>query len=360
MKTLRVQLAERSYSIEIGAGALAELGRLVAQHVDPSSAIVVTDENVARLYAERATQSLESQGIRCAKVVLPAGEEGKGLGTVSRLLDEIFDIGIDRRSAVVALGGGVVGDVAGFAAAVALRGVDYVQVPTTLLAQVDSSVGGKTGVNHATGKNLIGAFWQPRLVVIDPASLETLPRRELLAGVAEVVKYGVIWDAELFGELEERHEALLALDESYVSDVVARCCEIKAEVVSRDEREGGLRAILNFGHTVGHAIENDTGYGELLHGEAVSIGMVAAGRLAASLGMWAESEAGRLESLLERFGLPISIPGRDPARIRELMTRDKKTRGGTLRMVLPERMGSVTVVDAPDEALLARALKGIF
>jgi len=360
MKSLRVQLAERSYSIEIGAGALSELGPLVAEQVQPSSAIVVTDENVAGLYAERATQSLESKGLRCAKVVIPAGEEHKGLATVSSLIDQLFDVGVDRRSVVVALGGGVVGDVAGFASAVALRGVDYVQAPTTLLAQVDSSVGGKTGVNHATGKNLIGAFWQPRLVVIDPASLGTLPRRELLAGIAEVVKYGVIWDAEFFGELEERHADLLALDEEFVARVVHRCCEIKAEVVSRDEREQGLRAILNFGHTVGHAIENDSGYGELLHGEAVSIGMVAAGRLAAALGMWTESEAGRLESLLQAFGLPVDLSGRDPARIRELMTRDKKTRDGTLRMVLPERMGAVTVVEAPEEAAIDRALKGIF
>ncbi len=360
MTTVKVELGERSYPIEIAQGALDRLGTVVAGALSASSAFVITDANVGPLYAGRAEASLKAAGIDCRIIEHPLGEKRKDLHTIGELYDRVFEAGIDRHACIVALGGGVVGDMAGYVAATILRGVACVQVPTTLLAQVDSSVGGKTGVNHqVAGKNMIGAFHQPSAVAIDPDVLSTLDDRQLKAGIAEIVKTAVIWDSELFDRLEANPDGLLSLDPEFVIETVAACCRIKAEVVSRDEREGGLRAILNFGHTVAHALEIDSGYGTLLHGEAVAVGMVAAGRLGARLGMWPDGDAKRLEGLLDSFGLPTRHKPHEPGRVLALMRRDKKASKGELRMVLPVGVGQVETRGEIDEEALLEVLREI-
>src|SRR5690242_9636105 len=270
--------------------------------------LVVSDEHVAPLYAERVRDAMEGCGVDPDVLVLPAGEAHKHLDAVSKIFDALAQLGATRDACVIALGGGVVGDIAGFAAACWMRGIDFVQFPTTLLAMVDSSVGGKTGVDHPAGKNLIGAFHQPRAVVADLGTLATLPDRELRAGLAEVVKTACIGDADFFGWLEAHADALLAADTEILTHAIARCCRFKAGVVERDEREAGERALLNFGHTFGHAIEAQAGYGTLLHGEAVAVGMLLAARLSVRLGMADENDTQRLRALLQAFGLPLELP----------------------------------------------------
>jgi 3-dehydroquinate synthase len=349
-RVVRVRLGRRSYEIGIGEGRLDRLGRALASLGPFSRAVLVTDTNVRALYGERAERAVAEAGIPCTTIGVPPGERTKAAGALVRLWDGMLDAGVDRRSVVVALGGGVVGDLAGFAAATVLRGIALVQVPTTLLSQVDSSVGGKTGIDRPRGKNLVGAFWQPAAVEIDPGTLSTLPDRELRAGLGEVVKTGVIRSEALFERLESRAEALLRKDAAALGEVVARSCKVKAKVVGKDERdESGERAVLNLGHTVGHAIEAAAGYERILHGEAVAVGMVAAGRIALRLGLWDEEAEERVERLLARFGLPVDLGGlglSEDEIMRHLLS-DKKAVGGKLYFVLPEELGFASLQREP-------------
>jgi 3-dehydroquinate synthase len=350
MREVTVSLGERSYPILVGAGLLADCAPL-ATLASGRMVAVVTDSNVAALHARPVAAGLRSHAASVVEVVLPAGEANKTWDTLNRIFDALLAARFDRDALVVAVGGGVVGDMAGFAAAVYQRGIDFVQVPTTLLAQVDSSVGGKTGINHPLGKNMIGAFHQPRLVVIDVATLATLPDRELSAGLAEVVKHGAIADAAYFDAVAAALPALRAKDPAALAGAVARSCEIKASVVERDEREGGLRAILNFGHTFGHAIEAGLGYGEWLHGEAVGAGMVMAADLSRRLGLVDDTSARRLREVVEAAGLPVRGPAWPAARYVELMSVDKKAKQGTPRFVLLDGLGRATVRKVPDAPL---------
>ena len=340
-----IALGERSYPIFIGAGLIADRDVLAA-NIAARDVLVVTNRTVAPLYLDAFTSVLgESMpGRRASAVVLPDGESYKTLDSLALILDALIEARMNRDAAVIALGGGVVGDMAGFAAACYQRGIDYVQVPTTLLAQVDSSVGGKTAVNHPKAKNMIGAFHQPRCVLADTATLATLPRREYLAGIAEVVKYGFACDREFLGWLELNVDALLARDEVAVIHAIRRCCEIKAAVVGVDEREQGLRAILNFGHTFGHAIETATGYDTWLHGEAVAAGMMIATDLSERLGWIAAADRDRVGDLLRRFGLPLQAPRIGAQRAAQLMGMDKKVLAGKLRLVLLRKLGEADVV----------------
>lgn len=353
---LRVPLLDRSYDIEIGGALLEGLGARVVERMGRRKALVVTDGNVAPLYLERVEASLRAAGIGVSSVVLPAGETTKSVARLAEVWSAALAARIDRRGMVVALGGGVIGDLAGFAAASYLRGVDFVQVPTTLLSMVDSSVGGKTGINLPEGKNLVGAFHQPALVLADLETLGTLPEREFAAGMAEVVKYGVIRDAELFGRIEVRVEAVRARDAEELRHLVERSCAIKAEVVGEDEREGGLRAILNFGHTLGHAIENVAGYGEYLHGEAISIGMFFAARLSERRHGFAAADTERLGRVLAGFGLPTSWEGLSWGSLFEAMTLDKKAADARPRFVLARRLGEVGLPEEVGEV----ELRGVF
>lgn len=337
----RVELGDRSYDIVCGSGVLEGLGGAVAELRPGPKVALVTNDTVRGLYGEAVEKPLGDAGLSVLTVSIPDGEEYKSLLWAEKILTEMLSAGLDRGSVVVALGGGVVGDIAGFAASLYMRGIRFVQVPTTLLSQVDSSVGGKTGVNHPLGKNMIGTFWQPSLVWIDVDTLMTLPERELLAGAAEVIKYGVIWDPAFFDFLCEGREELLSLDAGTLTSVIMRSCQIKAEVVSLDEREAGLRSVLNYGHTIGHAIEAVAGYGELHHGEAVAIGMNAEARLAESLGILAAEDAGRIRALIEAYGLPVELPPEAGAEaLLKAMEIDKKALSGKLRFTLPERVGS--------------------
>ncbi len=335
-REVSVHLGSRSYSVRVGAGLLDEAVGLIGELASGGRCILVTDTNVDRIYGERLA-GLPGDPLR---VVIEAGEPSKTLATVERIYDAALSAGIERSAVVVALGGGVVGDVAGFAAATLLRGLRVVMIPTTLLAQVDSSVGGKTGVNRPQGKNLVGAFHQPSLVIADPLVLETLPEREYRAGLAEVVKTAVILDAELFDLLESRTGEIGRRDPELMTDVVARCVELKAMVVERDEREGGLRRILNYGHTVGHAIEQATDYGRYLHGEAVAMGMVAAARISTRLGAATGEDADRIVRLLAALGLDTEIPeDLSDERLERAMAHDKKSVGGRIAFVVNEGIG---------------------
>ena len=347
--TLSVALGARSYPIVIGDGLLGG-GYDLVQHIRGRQCLIVSNETVAPLYLDAVAACLS--GVRVESVVLPDGEAHKTLPTVSGVLDALVAARAGRDVAVVALGGGVVGDIAGFAAASYMRGVDFLQVPTTLLAQVDSSVGGKTGVNHSAGKNLIGAFHQPRGVLIDTLTLASLPERELAAGLAEVIKYGAIVDAGFFAWLEAHIDGLVERDRDLLAAAIARSCELKAEVVSEDEREAGRRAILNFGHTFGHAIERCQGYGEWLHGEAVAAGMVMAARLSGL----PEADVGRLSDLLCRAGLPVSPPAVGSDRLLDAMGHDKKVLQNRLRFVLLGEIGRAFVSSDYDADRLERIL----
>jgi 3-dehydroquinate synthase len=361
MRVVKVQLGSRSYSIQIGRGLLPRLGRECARQSMGARCAVISDEQVARLYGKAALSSLAESGFDPVLITIPAGEAGKSLGSVQGCYDQLAAHRLERGSFVVALGGGVVGDLAGFVAATYLRGIPFVQAPTTLLAQVDSSVGGKVGVNLKAGKNLVGAFHQPRLVLCDLATLDTLPERELKAGLAEVIKYGIIYDASLFRRLERQIESLLGRSEKVMADIVARCCAIKAEVVREDETESSLRAILNFGHTIGHALEAISGYGKLLHGEAISIGQVAAARISEQLSGLPAADAARIRQLLRRAGLPTSasLSRRDNQRLMEAMQLDKKVIGGEVKFVLARRIGKVEFGQAVPREVLERVVAGL-
>ena len=356
MKTVRVELAERSYDIVIAAGSRARVGELCRGLGLGSRCLVVTDEMVGPLYGRPVIEGLRGAGFAVESVTIAAGEQAKTLATVERLYDDMLQGGLDRKSFVLALGGGVVGDVAGFAAATYMRGIAVVQVPTTVVAQVDSSIGGKTGVNLARGKNLVGAFHQPRLVVIDPETLYTLEERDLRAGFAEIVKHGVIRDAVHFAWLEAHVAAFMGLDSPTLEEAIAESCRIKAAVVALDERESGLRAVLNFGHTVGHALETLTDYGAFRHGEAIAIGMACAAELSVAVNNAPAGDAKRVVALLERAGLPTAFSGIETRAILEQVRRDKKVEEQRLRMVLLDRIGKVSVAPDVAENALAAAI----
>lgn len=349
-RSITVELGERSYPIFIGSGLLGG-GFDLSAHVRGPDCLVVTNETVEPLYLDALVANLTGKQVRV--ISLPDGEAYKTLETVEDILDTLVENSANRDTTVVALGGGVVGDIAGFAAACYMRGVDFIQVPTTLLAQVDSSVGGKTGVNHASGKNLIGAFHQPRAVLIDTDTLKTLPDRELKAGLAEVIKYGAIVDADFFAWIEDNLEALIARDVEALAAAIQRSCELKAAIVAEDERESGRRAILNFGHTFGHAIEHCQGYGEWLHGEAVAAGMV----MAAQLSTEDAAMAARIETLLQRAGLPTQPPSIAATDFMAAMGMDKKVQQKQLRFVLLRTLGDAFVSSDYDSARLETVLE---
>lgn len=345
--TVPIALGERSYDIVIGHGLLDDPS-VYDGLPSAAAALIVSNGTVAPLYGDRLRRGLAGRYSVVHAVTLPDGEAHKNWETLNLIFDALLARGCDRRTVVFALGGGVVGDMAGFAAACYMRGVPYVQVPTTLLAQVDSSVGGKTAINHPLGKNMIGAFYQPQRVIADLSTLESLPSRELSAGLAEVIKYGLIADDAFLGWIDAHLSALRARDRAALTHAVRRSCEIKAAVVGADERESGLRAILNFGHTFGHAIEAGLGYGEWLHGEAVGCGMVMAADLSARLGLVATAYVERLTALIERAGLPVRGPRLGADRYLELMRVDKKAEGGEIRFVVIDAPGRATVRPAPD------------
>lgn len=356
MQTLTVSLAERSYPIHIGVGLLG-LGELLAPHIRQKKAVVVTNTTVAPLYLEQLTNTLAAIGITVLPVILPDGEEFKHWETLNLIFDALLQNHCERSTILIALGGGVIGDMGGFAASCYQRGMPFIQVPTTLLSLVDSSVGGKTAINHPLGKNMIGAFYQPRLVLADIATLDTLPERELQAGLAEVIKYGLIRDPEFFVWLEANIERLLRRDKEALAYAVHRSCANKAEVVAADERESGERALLNLGHTFGHAIETGLGYGVWLHGEAVAAGTLIAAELSCRLGWLTAESVRRIERLFERAGLPVRAPALAVARYLELMRHDKKVQDGKLRLVLLKNIGQAVMSDLASEAEIADAIK---
>ncbi|UFS69655.1 3-dehydroquinate synthase [Geomonas sp. RF6] len=354
MERIKVDLAERSYDITIGAGNLHTLGDRCKALSLSGTAAVVTNRTIAPLYLERACASLAAAGYRTVPVKLPDGEAFKESGTLNLIYDSLVEAALDRGSFIVALGGGVIGDMAGFAAATYLRGIPFVQVPTTLLSQVDSSVGGKTGINHPKGKNLIGAFYQPKGVLIDVALLDTLPDREYLSGLGEVVKYGAVLDAPFFTFLEENVDRLLARDKDALIHAVGRSCALKARVVESDERESGLRAVLNYGHTLGHAVETLTHYSRFLHGEAVAIGMVQAARISRSLGLCGDEECRRIEALLQKLRLPLELPFFPFEEYEEALSHDKKVRHSGLTFVCNKGIGDFSLERVTDPGKLLK------
>ncbi|MGY8955947.1 MAG: 3-dehydroquinate synthase [Alphaproteobacteria bacterium] len=353
---VNVDLGARSYDILIGPGLLDEAGALIAERLGERQAIIVTDTNVGPLYAERLTQSLTAAGHGVRTIEIEAGEHSKSFAHLEQLLDNLLESGLERGTVLVALGGGVIGDLTGFAASIALRGVEFVQIPTTLLAQVDSSVGGKTAINSPHGKNLVGTFYQPRLVIADTATLDTLPTRELLAGYAETVKYGLLGDAAFFDWLEQDGPKILNGDAAALSRAILRACEMKAEIVNQDERETGRRALLNLGHTFAHALEAETGFGgALLHGEAVAIGMVLAFDLSVKIGLCPAEDAARLRAHCEQVGLPTRFPAHpsgqwNAATLLEHMGRDKKVQAGRITFVLVRGIGDAFLTNEIDPA----------
>ncbi len=356
IQTLTVALAERSYPIHIGCGVLTRPDLLVP-HLKQKKAVIVSNTTVAPLYLELLRSTLENSGISVLPVILPDGEKFKNWETLNLIFDALLGAHCERSTTLIALGGGVIGDMGGFAAACYQRGMPFIQVPTTLLSLVDSSVGGKTAINHPLGKNMIGAFYQPQLVLADIATLDTLPDRELRAGLAEVIKYGLIRDPEFFVWLEANIEKLLAKDKDALAYAVHRSCANKAEVVAADERETGERALLNLGHTFGHAIETGLGYGEWLHGEAIAAGTLIAAELSQRLGWLDAAAVSRIEGLFVRCGLPVFGAPLGAARYMELMRHDKKVQDGRLRLVLLKAVGSTVVSDVASEAMIVAAIE---
>ncbi|MBD2355284.1 3-dehydroquinate synthase [Tolypothrix sp. FACHB-123] len=357
---ISVNLPQQSYEIAIAPGSLEQLGDRMSSLQLGKKVLLVSNPTIFKHYGEKAIASLQGAGFEVSICILPPGERYKNLNSIQKIYDAALENRLERSATIVALGGGVIGDMAGFAAATWLRGIHVVQVPTTLLAMVDSAIGGKTGVNHPQGKNLIGAFHQPRLVLIDPTVLKTLPVREFRAGMAEVIKYGVIWDAELFAQMEaSKHlNQLRYIKPELIESILIKSCQAKADVVSKDEKEAGLRAILNYGHTIGHAVESLTGYRVVNHGEAVGIGMVAAGQIALELGMWQKEETERQNALIQKAGLPTQLPsGLDIEAIIDALQLDKKVKAGKVRFVLPTQIGVVTVTDEVPADIIRQVLQ---
>jgi 3-dehydroquinate synthase len=359
MRSLTVDLGDRSYPIHIGPSLLSQPG-LILPHLLAPSVAIVSNTTVAPLYLPQLSGLLRAAGVTVTEVVVPDGEAYKNLDTLDLVFDALLRARCERRTTLIALGGGVVGDITGFAAATYLRGVPFIQMPTTLLAQVDSSVGGKTGVNHALGKNMIGAFYQPRLVLADTDTLATLPDAELAAGLAEVIKYGLIRDRSFLEWLEAHLESLVGRDTGALVEAVLRSCRNKAEVVAADEHEGGVRALLNLGHTFGHAIETAAGYGNWLHGHAVAAGTLLAAETSLGLGWIGEADVARIEALLRRAGLPVRAPDFGVERYLELMAQDKKVEAGRIRFVLLKALGEAVISAAVPPELLRRVLSGRF
>jgi len=358
-----VQLPHNSYEVTIAPDALQTIGPFLQSLRLGKKVLLVSNPDIFRHYGEAAIASLQAAGFDVAHCLLPAGEQHKTLATLQKIYDAALDHRIERSSTFIALGGGVIGDMTGFAAATWLRGVNVVQVPTSLLAMVDAAIGGKTGVNHPSGKNLIGAFHQPRLVLIDPTVLTTLPTREFRAAIAEVIKYGVIWDAELFALLEQAPclDRFNALESSLVHKILTRSCQAKAHVVSKDEKEAGLRAILNYGHTIGHAVESLTGYTVVNHGEAVAIGMVAAGQIAVALELWDQASCDRQTVLVQKAGLPTQVPSMvNVEDILIALQSDKKVAAGQVRFVLPTRIGAAIVTEKVPTGTIRQVLQQSF
>lgn len=353
MKVAAVDLGDRSYAIHIHRGSIENVGQVVGKFGLNKRCLVITNDTVGQIYGEQVTTSLEEEGFQVNTAVVQDSESAKSLEVAEKLYREAYGFRMDRNSPVIALGGGVVGDLAGFVAATYMRGLPFFQIPTTLLSQVDSSVGGKVAVNYLV-KNLVGCFYQPLAVVIDPATLDSLPAREFRAGMGEVIKYGVMWDSLFFDYLDSNVSRIRNLDPRAIEKVIYRACCIKAEVVSRDEREAGLRAVLNLGHTFGHAVEVAGGFGGIKHGEAVAIGMCISARLSESLGLLASYDRARITGLVEKFGLPISVPYQlRPEFLAEIMTHDKKNTGGAISLILPTGIGKVEKLDFDKSTILS-------
>ncbi len=355
MKNVTVRLGGRRYEIYVGAGLLEHAGTMLRECRVRGRVVVITDSRVRPIYGPTLEKSLAAAELQTAVIELPEGEQQKSLDTAGRVCEELTNLNAERNTPILALGGGVIGDLAGFVAATYLRGVPLVQIPTTLLAQVDSSIGGKVAVNHGRLKNRIGAFYQPRMVISDIATLRTLPAGEISDGLAEVIKYGVILDAPLFGFVARRLNRIKALDTTALEHVVYRCARIKAQVVAQDELDQFLRNILNYGHTVGHAVETASGFA-VRHGEAVAVGMVAAGRIALRMGAFTADEARRIEGLLVRAGLPVNLPPYPVDQLMDIMKHDKKMRQGKLVFILPRAIGDVFVSEEVDPSLVASVL----
>lgn len=365
--TIRVPLPDQAYDVVVAPGGLEHLGSWLSgdgtHRLKPGQKLLlVSNPAIFRHYGEQTVHSLTAAGFQVSTCLLPAGERYKTLNSVQKIYDAALENRLERHSGMVALGGGVIGDMTGFAAATWLRGIAFVQVPTSLLAMVDASIGGKTGVNHPQGKNLIGAFHQPRLVLIDPQVLRTLPAREFRAGMAEVIKYGVIWDQELFEALEvaKRLDQFRYMPEELLQMILTRSCQAKADVVSQDEKEAGIRAILNYGHTIGHAIESLTGYRTINHGEGVAMGMVAAGLLAENLGRWDAASNQRQTALIQKAGLPVTLPGSlDDGAVLDVLQTDKKVKDGKVRFILPTAIGQVEITGQVTGADIRRVLAAL-
>ena len=360
-KTLHVALGDDSYAIVVGTGLLNRVGEHLTPHIKSNKVLIVTDAFVKARYVPIIHQSLVDSELDVNTIEVPAGEESKSLTQFSRIQDSLVAHQLDRGSTLIALGGGVIGDLGGFAASVYMRGIPYVQIPTTLQAQVDASVGGKTAINHPKGKNLIGAFHQPKLVLIDVDTLKTLPQRDIRAGLIEVIKMGVIRDEPLFEMVEENLEAILNLEDPTLIEMISSACLNKAEIVAKDEKENNLRMVLNYGHTFGHALEALTHYNRYRHGEAVSIGMNCAAQLAVNLGMFSETDFQRQRTLLNRAKLPLTFPlDLKPEAICDAMYLDKKTLGGKLRLILPTRIGEVVIRNDIDDQHVLEAISQCF
>ncbi|MFB2979353.1 3-dehydroquinate synthase [Microseira sp. BLCC-F43] len=356
---INVNVPQQAYDIAIAPNNLDKLGEMMQSLKLGKKVLLVSNPAIFRHYGEKAIASLNSAEYDVTTCILPAGEQYKTLTAIQKIYNTALENRLERSSTMVALGGGVIGDMTGFAAATWLRGINFIQVPTSLLAMVDAAIGGKTGVNHPKGKNLIGAFYQPKLVLIDPQVLNTLPPREFRAGMAEVIKYGVIWDADLFAALEasKRLDQFRYISEELLQQILNKSCQAKADVVSKDEKESGLRAILNYGHTIGHAVESLTGYKLVNHGEAVAIGMVAAGQLAVHLEMWDKTDAERQDALIKKAGLPTQLPaGLDIEAVIDTLQTDKKVKDGKVRFILPTRIGEVIVTDKVEGDLMREVL----
>lgn len=359
---ISVPLPQNPYSIYISDAGLSAIGEKMNRLYLGKKVLLVSNPEIFDYYGNTVIESLEGSGFRVNYHLIPAGENYKTLDSIAQIYDKALECRLERNSTLVALGGGVVGDMTGFAAATWLRGINFVQIPTSLLAMVDASVGGKTGVNHPQGKNLIGAFYQPKLVLIVPSVLKTLPEREFRAGMAEVIKYGVIWDKTLFEQLEsaDNIHSLKDFDEVLLKEILTKSCQAKADVVCQDERESGLRAILNYGHTIGHVIESLTNYSTFVHGEGVAMGMVAAGRIAVKMNLWKEDEALRQDRLIDKAGLPMKIPSYlDLDEIIAHLQTDKKVKDGKVRFILPETIGKVMMCDRTTPDLLKEVLEEI-
>lgn len=357
MHKLKVDLGPHTYPLFIGNGSLPQLGEMLKMYALDRQVLAVTDSNVHRLYADALTQSVQPYTETFILEKLRAGEKTKSFSTVEKLITQMLEQGFERTALVMAFGGGVVGDVAGFVASIYKRGVRYVQVPTTLLAQVDASIGGKTGINHALGKNLIGSFYQPAMVWTDLRLLATLPKRELIGGLAEIIKYGVIADPDLFVNVEDNLEAILACDLTLMDEIVTRCCEIKAEIVAEDEREAGVRMILNFGHTIGHALEAGVGFKNISHGEAVLLGMLAESKMALDSELLSQEDFDRIRNLIVRLDISAKVKDLDGQELTSFMRQDKKATEGHVRFVLPQQLGDVTVVENVKPELIASGLE---